>query len=406
MNILLILGLLLIVAYILGYVLEVRGIPKIIGYILTGIIFSPNTVDWIPDQVIINTGSLLAVSLAFIAFEVGGELKWSTIKKQEKEIVGITFLAGLIPLILITSFFYFVFILFPTISPFATHESMLAFSLLVAALASPTDPAAMLAIVHQYKAKGSVKNTILGVAALDDALGIIIFSIAIAVASFLLGQSEGLGTTIQFVAKHIIGGIIVGAIAAFILQQFLKYLPKSSEGQWIVIIFSLIILCYGAATIVGADEILACMVMGILLVNTCKHQRMVFKILERYTEELIFLFFFVLSGLHLNIHAVPEALLPIFLYVTLRIVGKYTGSYLGATLVNADKKIRKYTAGGLIPQGGIVIGLALVLNHYTVFADFFDMLLAVVMGATLVNELIGPIMVKRSLERSQEISSE
>jgi NhaP-type Na+/H+ or K+/H+ antiporter len=403
-NVLLTLSLLGIIAYLTGFWLDRMGIPKILGYIFTGIIFSPNTLQWIPDQFLNSTEPLLAVSLAFIAFEVGGELRWKVIKKQEKEIMSITFMAGILPLLLITGLFYLLLLAFPNISPFSDKATVLAFSILIASLASPTDPAATLAIVHQYKAKGIVKDTILGIAALDDALGIVIFSIAIAVSLFVLDHSTtGWESTFLFAGRHILGGIVIGLLMALTMKSLFKYLSLAGEGQQIVIIFSLIMLCYGLASALEADEILASMVMGIMITNTSKHRKKVFQILERYTEELILLLFFILSGLHLDIGLIPETIIPITLYVFLRITGKYAGSYAGSTLVSADEKIKKYTAGGLIPQGGMVIGLALILNQYSAFSSLFDILLTIVMGATIINEIIGPILAKYSLQKAGEI---
>lgn len=165
-------------------------------------------------------------------------------------------------------------------------------------------------------------------------------------------------------------------------------------------------MCYGAAAFFEMDELLACMVMGLTVVNTGKNHTLVFETIERYTEELIFLLFFVLSGLQLNVHMIPQALLPISIFVLLRMIGKYSGSYLGAAIVHSEPKIKKYTAGGLIPQGGIVIGLVLLLNQYEAFSGFYDILLAVVMGSVILNEIIGPLAARHSLQKAGETHDE
>jgi Kef-type K+ transport system membrane component KefB len=144
--------------------------------------------------------------------------------------------------------------------------------------------------------------------------------------------------------------------------------------------------------------------MGLVVVNTSDNQELVFGTIERYTEELIFLLFFVLSGLQLNVQMIPQAMLPISVFVLLRITGKFTGTYIGALFAGSKPKIKKYTAGGLIPQGGIVIGLVLLLNQYEAFSPFYDILLAVVMGSVIINEIIGPLAARYSLNRAGEIS--
>lgn len=407
MNSLLVLGFLVFIGYFMGRLCDTVGVPKIIGYIFTGILFSPNTLSWISSDFIKNTESLLSISLAFITFEVGGELKWSTLKKREKDIFSITSMASAVPIVLITSLFYLTAILFPGYLPFSDLSVIFAFSILLAALASPTDPTATLAVIHQYKAEGKVKDTILGVAALDDAIGIFAFSIGIALSSFLLQESGNLQQSLNFATHHVGGGILVGIGAAIVMNIFLNYSNKiKGEGNWIIITLSLIAMCYGAAAYFEVDELLACMLMGLIVVNTSENHELVFNTLERYTEELIFLFFFVLSGLQLNIQLIPQALLPISAFVLLRIIGKYSGCYLGGRFVNSEAKIKKYTAGGLVPQGGIVIGLVLLLNQYEVFSEFYDILLAVVMGSVIINEIIGPLAAKHSLKQAGETSDE
>lgn len=407
MNTLLVVGLLVLAGYFMGRLCETIGIPKIIGYIFTGILFSPNTVGWISPDFIDNTESLLSISLAFITFEVGGELKWSKMKERERDIFSITAMAGVAPLLLITGVFYLFAILFPSFLPFADLSVIFAFSILLAALASPTDPSATLAVIHQYKAEGMVKDTILGVAAIDDALGIFVFSLGIAISSFLLQESGNMQESLYFAAHHIGGGILVGFGAAMIMNIFLNFSHKiHGEGNWIIITLSLIASCYGTAAYFKVDELLACMLMGLIVVNTGKNYKVVFETIERYTEELIFLIFFVLSGLQLNIQMIPQALLPITVFVILRMIGKYSGSYLGAALVDSNPKIKKYTAGGLIPQGGIVIGLVLLLSQYEVYSEFYDVLLAVIMGSVIINEIIGPLAARYSLQKAGETHDE
>jgi|GEM_PF-135082 len=403
MNIYLSLGILVLIAYVVGRIFGRLGFPKIIGYILTGIVFSPNTFDWIPQTMIDQTDALLTICLSFIAFEVGGELRWSAIKKQENVIVGVTVMASFIPFLLITGGFYLLHILAPGTIPLQNPGIVLVFAILLASLASPTDPTATLAVIHEYNARGKVKNTIVGVAALDDALGVLLFSISVSLGLYLIGSSSAFGAALLEALLHIGGAVVTGIVAAGLMNLFIRFLKDENEGQWIIIIFSLIALCYGVATFLNLDELLACLVMGAVVANRSEHRKIVFNTLERYTEELIFLFFFVLSGLQLEIQSIPAALLPILVFVILRTTGKFAGAYLGAAMAGADAEVRKYTVGGLLPQGGIVIGLALILNRYEAFSGIFDLLLAVVMGATIIHELTGPILAKQSLIKAGEI---
>src|SRR6056297_651377 len=127
----------------------------------------------------------------------------------------------------------------------------------------------------------------------------------------------------------------------------------------------------------------------------------IFTILERYTEQLIFVLFFTISGMHLDIFVLGDYYILILFYVMLRALGKFLGVNLGAR--RSVRKVRRYTAGGLIPQGGIVIGLALLIKQDPAFSQISNEFINIILGATVVHELIGPVLAKFSLHRAGEI---
>lgn len=406
MNILLTIGLLLITGYIAGWLLNKIGLPKIIGYIATGIVFSPNTVGFVEHDVIESTLPLMEVCLAFIAFEVGGALKWAKIKKHKKEIISITILGSLIPFFLVTIGVLILGWLFPEVLPFDTLPLLL-LALLLGALASPTAPAATLAVIHQYKAKGKVTDTILGVTVLDDVLGILLFSLTIGIIFIFTGGQSGLFGNPMVNTLYEIGiATIIGAILGLVIELINRFFPKEGEGRWIVIIFSLIIFNVGICQALHVDILLSSMTMGIVVVNKCRQQQLIFRILERYTEDLIFLFFFLLSGLYLDIATLPKATALIIIFVVFRTAGKFLGVNWGSRIVNADPSIRKYTAGGLLPQAGIVIGLVLSIYQKEEFKEISEILLTTIMGATIIHELIGPVSAKSALMKAGEIKTQ
>ena len=403
MNILLIFGLLLLTGYLLGWLLNRIGLPRIIGFIAIGIAFSPNTSGFIDHDLIQQTMPLMEACLGFIAFEVGGALKWSKIKQHKREIINITIMASIFPYIIIVSGIYIFASLIPGLLPFGSL-SLLLIALPLGALASPTEPATTIAVIHQYNARGKVTDTIMGVAALDDVLGILLFSLTIEITSILNGEGVGLfGLALLTPLYKIFVAIFIGIIMAYFLKLIANSFLIKSGGQWIIIIASLIILNYGLSQLLKVDELLASMTMGAVIVNTCKQQSTIFRIIERYTEDLVFLIFFLFSGLTLDVSTLPHATILIGLYVLFRTMGKFSGANIGARIAKADPLIQRYTAGGLIPQGGIVIGLVLSIYQRPIFGDVADLLLTTTMGATIVHELIGPIGAKYSLIKSGEI---
>lgn len=406
MNILLSIGLLLISGYVVGWVFGKMGLPKILGYIITGIALSPNNLDFIQPDIIQFTNPLMKICLAFIAFEVGGALKWSKLKSHGKDIISITVLASVLPFALITVSIVGLKFLFPTMIPFSPNETLL-FALFLGVLASPTDAAATLAVMHEYKAKGKVTDTILGIAALDDVLGILLFSLTLGSVSLLtVSNVMSISEAIYSLIYEIGGALLLGGAIAWVLHIIDHIFKIKGEGKWIVVIISLIILCAGIAEWAHIDQLLSYMTMGAVLVNLNRQHEVIFKILERYTEDLVFLFFFLLSGLLLDLSVIPESAIMILIFVALRTIGKIYGATVGGMITGAEKPIRKYTGGGLIPQAGIVIGLVLIIYQREEFSAFSGILLTTIMGATVVHEIIGPIAAKYFLSKAGEIKDQ
>jgi len=404
MESLLIIGVIIFTCFILGELVSKIKLPKITGYILAGVLLNPELFHVIPNNFIEHTNAITNIALSFITFSVGGTLLYNRIKKLGKGIVFITifeaefaFLAVFLGLLAITPFFIDI----PNATLFAIFIPL---CLLLGSLASPTDPSATLAVSHEYKAKGDVSSTIMGVAAFDDALGIINYSLAIAIASILiLNQNFNISYSLTSPLITIFGAILLGTIFGFLFNGITSIFKKETEGGFIVIILCLLLLCFGAAMLFGVDELLATMTMGAIVVNFNPLREKIFKILERYTEELIFVLFFTLSGMHLNFSILTTSLILIVFFVVFRTIGKISGTMIGATIAKSPPKIKKYVAGGLIPQGGIVIGLALLIKQNSTFDILSDIIISVIIGATIIHELIGPIVAKIALTKAGEI---
>ncbi len=183
------------------------------------------------------------------------------------------------------------------------------------------------------------------------------------------------------------------------------FIKKETEGVFIVLILGLLSLCFGSATVLGVDELLSTMAMGVVVVNYNAKREKIFKILERYVEELIFVLFFTLSGMHLDFSILsPAFFILILLFVLFRAIGKVSGTAVGASLSKSSPTVKRYTAGGLIPQGGIVVGLALMMKQNPSFNAISDIIVTIIIGSVILNELIGPILAKTALKKAGEIN--
>lgn len=246
----------------------------------------------------------------------------------------------------------------------------------------------------------------MGVAAFDDALGIINYSIAIAIAgAFAFYDSFSLTSSILNPLFTIGGAIILGSIFGFIFNAITLLIKRDTEGTFIVCILGLVLLCFGVATLLSVDELLATMSMDVIVVNFNFKRNKIFKIIECNIEELIFVLFFTLSGMHLNFSVLSTSYILVLFFVVFRAIGKFSGTYVGASISKSSPTVKRYTASGLIPQGGIVIGLALMIKQNHLFDAISDLIITIIIGATIIHELIGPVLAKIALKKAGEINN-
>ena len=402
MNVVLSVGLLIFTGYIFGELAEKIRLPKISGYILAGILLNPDLSGIMSGDFVDHTDPLLTISLSFITFSIGGSLSAASLKAAGRTIFTLTLLESLFAF---ASVFLFLLLTLQFFIPmFDSVYISVAVSLVLASLAAPTDPSATLAVIHEYKAKGEVSSGMLEIAAFDDLVGIVIYTLVTAFAAYFLGKTDmEFSRVFLDLGKDIGGALLVGGVIGLLFNAIVKLVNRQTEGTLIVLTFGLVALSYGISEYFGFESLLSTMALGAVVVNFNPVSDEIFKLIERYTDELIFVVFFTLSGLHLKLASISGSFILILIYIVARAFGKFAGIYTGSLFFQLSPKVKKYTAGGLIPQGGIVIGLALLLTKQPAFKDTGSMVMGVVIGAALIHEIVGPVASRFSLKKAGEI---
>lgn len=156
----------------------------------------------------------------------------------------------------------------------------------------------------------------------------------------------------------------------------------------------------GLCASLDISPLLAAMVMGMAYINESEDLT-IFAQIEKFTPP-IFLLFFVLSGMKLNIHSFKVLGHIGVAYFIIRIIGKYLGAYLAAHYLGSPREIRDYLGFALIPQAGVSIGLAF-LGKRLLSPEMGDMLLTIILTSSVLYELIGPVSAKFALIKSGAI---
>lgn len=396
-------GLVIMLGYVLGELVRKFGLPRVSGYIVAGLLLNPRITGFVSIGFVDSMGTITDLSLAILTFAIGGTLALSPLKELGKKIIFIALGEAQLSAFLVTAG---CLVTLPFLLPEAGNfwTTIAPLSVLLGSLASPTDPSATLAVVRQYKAKGMVTFSIMASAALDDALGILNYSLGIVVALVLITHHvEGIGTILEPLIA--VGGALgLGVVSGLAFRYVPKWLQGESDGLQIALLLGILGLCYGVSVMLNFDQLLATMAMGMTVVNTSRRQERhhAFHLMEESVEPIVFIVFFTVSGMLLDVAVLVQYLPVVLLFVFFRTIGKLVGANLGARLGKASLNVRRYTGWGLIPQGGIVIGLALLVQQEPAFASISHILLNVIIGATVIHELVGPLTAKLAIMKSGE----
>ena len=376
---------------------KLARLPNVTGYILAGILIGPYVLNLVPQRIIDGTDFLSDIALAFIAFSTGEFFKLPVLKKSGMKVVWITVFEAVLASVFIFILTYFILRL------------DLAFSIVLAALASATAPASTMMTIRQTGAKGDFVDTLLQVVALDDVVGLVLYSIAISIA--LASLSGVSGFSFETLGNPVLNLLVL--LLGSIFGLFMKLLmpQKRSKDNKLIISVALLFAFCGVCALLDLSPLLGCMVMGTVYTNIADDDKL-FKQLNYFSPPLLLLFF-VRSGMSFQLDALisPAGALdgvPLLVigasYFLVRILGKYAGAWLGCRLVGKDRLVRNYLGLALIPQAGVAIGLA-ALGARTLGGAMGSDLQTVILASSVLYELIGPGCAKLALYLSKSYST-
>ena len=391
-------ALMLFAGFALTRVTKLLRLPNVTAYILAGILIGPYCLNLVPQRIIDGTDFLSDIALAFIAFSTGEFFKLSVLKKSGMRVVWITLFEAVLASVFVFILTYFVLRL------------ELAFSVVLAALASATAPASTMMTIRQTGAKGDFVDTLLQVVALDDVVGLVLYSVAISVALASLGGAGGF--SFETLVKPVLLNLAALALGG-VFGLFMKLLMperRSTDNKLIISVALLFAFC-GVCALIDVSPLLGCMAMGTVYTNVAENDKL-FKQLGYFSPPILLLFF-VRSGMNFKLDALFSASgslngVPLIAvgvgYFLVRILGKYVGAWLGCAAVKKDRLVRNYLGLALIPQAGVAIGLA-ALGARTLGGVMGSDLETIILASSVLYELLGPGCAKLALYLSKSYST-
>ncbi len=391
-------SLVLMAGFLMTRVTKRLRLPNVTAYITAGILIGPFCLNLIPQSIITGTAFLPDIALAFIAFSTGEFFRLETLRKNGAKVVIITVLESLGASLIVFVVTYFAL------------QLNLAFSLVLAALASATAPASTMMTIRQTGAKGDFVETLLQVVAFDDIVALITYSVAISVAvhSYAGGALSFMRILIPVLTNCAV--LLLGVVFGVLMMIMLRPKTRSTDNRLIIAVALLFAFC-GVCTIFDVSPLLGCMSMATTYINLTDDDKL-FKQLGYFSPPILLLFF-VRSGMSFDLRqlthpsgSIGEAPLVVIgvLYFVVRIIGKYAGAWLGCFFTRKAPKTRNYLGLALIPQAGVAIGLA-ELGARTLGGEAGAALLTIILSSSVLYELIGPGCAKLALYLSKSYST-
>lgn len=409
-EILICLAVCLIAGLLMSRLAKVLKLPAVTAYLIAGLILGPFCLGrlGIPGfgfQSLENVESykiISQVALGFIAFAMGNEFRLAQLKSMGKQAI----IVGILQAVITTALVDVALIALHFINPGLIS---LPAAITLGAIAAATAPAATLMVVRQYKADGPLTKLLLMVVAIDDAVGLILFSASFGIASALEKGGISIANVVLEPLLEIVLSLVLGALAGIALHLLERFFHSRSKRMAVSIAFVLLTVGLSLCEFelggvhCGFSLLLVCMMMGTVFCNICTTSEELMDRVDRWTGPVSILFF-VLSGaeLDLQILANPAALIVGLVYIISRSAGKISGAYASCTMTHCDDKITKHLGITLLPQAGVALGMAMTATN---LADG-SMVRNVVLLSVLVYELVGPTLTKKSLIAAGEIRPE
>lgn len=393
---LLTLGFLILAAYTVGEITGALGFPKLLGFLIAGMIFGPYGLGTATSGSVLNLMPINQIAVALIAFVAGAELKWADVKRDGTAYARILGFEMPLTFIAVGGAVFLLRGLIPVLEQAKTVE-VIVFAMLVAAVAIAHSPAATLGLIKETGARGPVTHHTLGVVLLSDLVLIIFFTVVIAGARFLLppvGTEEP--ASLPYVLWEIAGALVVGGLLGAATIFYMRFIKRE------LLVFSVIIALLGVeiARLAHVELLLTLLTAGFVTANVTRTGEELIHSVERAAAP-IFVVFFALSGAAINIPEVLSIITVVVPLVIVRIIAIWAGTTFAARGTKLEPEVGRRVWMGLVAQMGVAIGLASVISG--VYPSLGPSIQTIALAVIAINQLIGPVFFKRALGVSGEL---
>jgi len=390
----------LVLAMLAIIVSKKYNLPIVVGYVLFGIVISPDILNLIPflesefhswyEFLIIKLDYITQIALAFIVFTIGSELSLRTFRRLGKSIYLITILEALGGAVISALAVYLV-------------GAPIYMALLLGAIAAASAPASTIMVLKEYNAEGPLSSTLMAVVGLDNTLALILFALISPVAMMFIGTGEALSFQLLLTpVVEISAAILIGLVIGYLTQHYISMVDDKTKK--VVAMLSSVVLSSALSLVFGLSSLIANLALGFAIRNFAEKNLEISEYLDTLTIPL-YAMFFIFAGAEIRFSQMGSTvfLITALVFLISRIIGKYGGAILAGRFSDAAPVVKKYIGLGLFPQGGVAIALAFsVQKQFTQIPDASLMIFNMVILTAALTEIFGPLFTKEAVIRSGE----
>jgi Kef-type K+ transport system membrane component KefB len=385
------LGIILLLALLVGHLVQALRVPEVTGYLLAGILVGPSVLGWVSHENLLALQVFSEVGLGLILFSLGSTFDYARIRGTGRRLLILSLAESALAAALVT----FVMLVF---------GQPLAVSLLLGAIAVETGAASTLMVMREANSEGPLTETLTAIIGLNNVFALVAFSLVVGgleVAGMISSATvswHGLYASVFPLIWQFAGSVALGFLVGILLATWASQVVES--GEILILLIGCVLLTVGVANLMGASPLVASLSVGATMVNLSSKSRRLFDALAR-TDPPLYVIFFVLAGAELDLGLLRTLGLLGMAYVISRAAGKLLGARLASQRMGFAPSVQKLLGVSIFAQAGLAIGLVFITRER--FPELAPTVATVVLGAVAVFELIGPISARMALLRSGEV---
>ncbi|MFW5738934.1 MAG: cation:proton antiporter [Myxococcota bacterium] len=378
-------GALIIAALVVGRFASWVRVPRVTGYLLTGVVLGPSFAHavglppLVSEETIQGFTPISQVALAMIVFAVGGEFQFASLRRWFRRTVTLVAADFTVPFLLVFGATWLM-------------GASVPMAVLLGIVAASGAPAATAMVIREFEADGELSHLMMTLLGATSFVCIIAFQIA---AHVFVTPDEPWSAVLPTLAIP----MALGAGAGLLVSYWEQRIGRVAERQLMTL--AVLIVCTGAARFFDVSVLLTTLVAGVVVGNASPHERRVFEELQRI-DYPFYVPFFVLAGANLHLQALPHLGLVGVAYLLARTAGKVLGDGIGARLGRFGPTAERWLGAGMLAQAGVAVGFAAQLGE--TWGEQGQRAEALILAAILVFEVVGPVLTRAALVHGGEVT--